>query len=76
MIKAHEDVVSTALALPAEVRAELAERLLSSLDTADQTGIDAAWAEEAERRIDQIDRSDVTLIPGDALMTELRARCK
>jgi len=76
MTEAHEHVVSAALALPAEVRAELADRLLSSLDSAEQVAIDAAWGEEAERRIDQIDRGEVRLIPGDELITKLQNRCK
>jgi putative addiction module component (TIGR02574 family) len=76
MIEAHDDVVSAALSLPPELRAELAERLLSSLDNAEQAGIDAAWAEEAERRIEQLDQGKVNLIPGDALIIELQTRCK
>ena len=76
MIEAHEHVVSAALALPAEVRAELADQLLSSLDTPEQVAIDAAWGEEAERRIDQLDRGEVKLIPGDELIAKLRNRHK
>ncbi len=76
MIEAHEAVVSAALALPVEARVELAERLLNSLETPQQGEINAAWAEEAERRIDQVEGGEVKLIPGEALITELRARCK
>lgn len=76
MIESDEDVALAAMALPAEARAELAERLLKSLDGPEQAGIDAASAEEAERRIAQLDRGDVKLIPGDDLLTELQRRCK
>lgn len=76
MIETHEDVVLAALALPAEARAELVERLLSSLDSVEQAGVDAAWAEEAERRIDQLDLGQATLIPGDKLIEELQSRYK
>jgi hypothetical protein len=76
MIEGHEQVISAALALPAEVRAELADRLLNSLDNATPAGIGAAWADEAERRIEQLDRGELTLVPGNALITALQSRCK
>lgn len=75
MTQAHEDLVRAALSMPKEARAEMAERLLDSLET-DHAAIDAAWGAEAERRIDQIDQGQVQLIPGDKVMSELRARCK
>jgi len=74
MTKPHEEVATAALALPPEARAELAERLLSSLDDTNQPALDAAVVEEIERRIDQIDRGEVTLLPGDEVMARLRAR--
>lgn len=76
MLKTHEEVAAAALAMPIEARAELADRLLSSIDAPDQASIDAAWGAEAERRIDQLDRGEVSLIPGDDLMAELRKRVK
>lgn len=39
-----------ALGLPAEARAFLADRLLSSLGGESMTEVDAAWVAEAERR--------------------------
>jgi putative addiction module component (TIGR02574 family) len=76
MIKEHNSVASAALALPPEARAELAEILLNSLDGDAQAAVDTAWRDEVERRIEQLDRDEVKLIPGDALMEELRNRCK
>lgn len=43
-----ERVLSIALELPRE-RAEIAARLLESLDHSDEEGVDEAWAEEIER---------------------------
>jgi putative addiction module component (TIGR02574 family) len=74
MTQTHEGIASAALALPPDARIELAERLLSSLDLPEQAAIDAAWAEEVERRIDQLDRGEATVIPGDILMAKLRGR--
>jgi putative addiction module component (TIGR02574 family) len=46
-----EDVIQTALGLPVEDRAALAERLLASLDDLDERESDRLWGEEAERRL-------------------------
>lgn len=46
-----EDVLETALGLPVEDRAALAERLLASLDDLDERESDRLWGEEAERRL-------------------------
>ncbi|HEV3119990.1 MAG TPA: addiction module protein [Gemmataceae bacterium] len=45
-----EAILHTALSLPAEKRAALAEKLLDSLDE-NRAEIEAAWADEAESRI-------------------------
>lgn len=75
MTRAHEELLSAALSMPEVARAEMAERLLDSLET-DRASIDAAWGAEAERRIEQIDSSEVELLPGEKVMADLRARCK
>lgn len=69
-----EEILSAALALPSGLRAALADHLLTSLDGPDQKRIDALWAEEAERRIKEIDDGVVTPIPGEDVMNRLRAR--
>lgn len=74
MDKAHEEIASAALSLPAEARAELAERLLDSLERVDRATLGKAWAVEAERRIDQLDRGEAKLIPGHAFIVDLVAR--
>jgi putative addiction module component (TIGR02574 family) len=57
-----EEILSAALALPPEMRAMLADRLLESLDGFSQKEIDAAWAEEVERRIRETDEGKVEAI--------------
>ena len=64
MTQTHQDLLSAALAMPAEVRAEIAERLLDSVEE-ERASIDAAWASEAERRVQQLDRGEVQLLEGD-----------
>jgi putative addiction module component (TIGR02574 family) len=71
-----DDIMKDALALPPGARAMLADHLLESLNWEQQKEIDAAWAEEAERRAQAIDEGRVKLIPGDEVLAELRARVK
>ena len=56
------EVLKEALSLPPAERAEIAERLLSSLDPPSQEGIDALWGEEAEERLDAFDRGEIKAI--------------
>jgi len=39
-----------------------------------QEQIDRLWAEESERRIAQIDRGDVKLVPGEEVFAKIRGK--
>jgi len=69
-----DEILSAALSLPPGARAMLADHLLASLDGPDQKRIDALWAEEAERRLREIDEGKVETIDGELIMQELRSR--
>jgi putative addiction module component (TIGR02574 family) len=69
-----EEVLSAALTLSPGERAMLADHLLSSLDGPDQKEIDAAWADEAERRMREIEEGKVNAIDGELVMERLRSR--
>jgi putative addiction module component (TIGR02574 family) len=69
-----DDIIKDALSLPPGVRAMLADHLLESLDWEKQDEVDAAWAEEAERRMQEIRDGKVQTIDGEEVMRELRAR--
>jgi putative addiction module component (TIGR02574 family) len=69
-----EEILSAALALPPRTRAMLADHLLASLDGPNQKKIDAAWAEEFEQRIREIDEGKVETIDGELVMQKLRSR--
>jgi putative addiction module component (TIGR02574 family) len=71
-----ETLFQTALALPPENRADLAEQLLDSLAEKDQAAIDAAWVEEAERRLQAFDQGKIKAIPGEEVMRSLSVRRK
>jgi putative addiction module component (TIGR02574 family) len=55
-------------------RAELALSLIESLDGPSEPGVEEAWRIETERRIGQIERGEVKLIPGDEVFARLRRR--
>ncbi|HUT54804.1 MAG TPA: addiction module protein [bacterium] len=69
-----EKIYSEALALPEEARMSLIDKLLQSLHLPTQEEIDRAWAEEAERRLAQIERGEVELIPGEEFFAKLREK--
>lgn len=58
-----DKIFNEALSLPSDARMSLVEKLRASLNLPTQADIDLLWAQEAERRILQIDKDDVTLIP-------------
>ena len=55
-------------------RAELALALIESLDGPAETGVEEAWRVEIERRVAQVERGEVQLIPGDEVFEGLRRR--
>lgn len=55
-------------------RAELALSLIESLDGPADSGVEEAWRVEIERRVGEIERGEVELIPGDEVFARLRRR--
>ena len=70
-----ERLFADAVSLPFEIRAQLVEALLLSLNQSD-TEIDEAWALEAERRAKEIREGKVKTIPGEDVFRKIRARLK
>jgi hypothetical protein len=54
MIMRVEDIADVALELPSEARALLADRLVESLDPAEDGYIYTLWADEANRRLKEL----------------------
>ena len=75
-IKDTAEIFRSALALPEETRAALAEELLESLGDADRREIDARWAQEAEARILAFERGDIPTIPGNEVFAAIRSRAR
>ena len=74
MIKTDE-LINEAVSLPVEIRAQLIEKLLQSLNPA-RKEIDALWAREAEQRVKDIKRGAVDTIPGEKVFQKIRDRRK
>ncbi len=64
-----QKVCIEALSLPQRSRAEIAERLLSSLDKDMDAGSERAWKLEIRRRRRQIREGKTKLIPADEVMS-------
>jgi len=69
-------IFEQAMALPAREREYLAEMLLVSVDPADQKEIEAAWAEEIERRLRDYESGKVQAIPWEQVMDELKRKLR
>ena len=54
-------------------RATLAKWIVESLDELSETEIEALWAEEAERRLDELEQGLVTEIPARKVLRRARA---
>jgi putative addiction module component (TIGR02574 family) len=59
--------------LPARDRAALAKWIVESLDELSESGIEALWAEEAERRLDELEQGLVTEVPAEEVVRRARA---
>ena len=67
-----EQVAEEALALPSEARALLADRLVESLDPAEDGFIRQLWAAEARRRLEDVRSGRIKTIPVDEVLAQVR----
>lgn len=68
-----------ALELSARERAQLAHRLLVSLDADvddDPAAVEHAWEEEIRRRLAEVEAGTAELIPAEHVFSELRSRTR
>ena len=69
-----DTVLRRALQMSEHERAEIAERLIASLDTEDDIEVEQAWQEEVGHRISELDRGVATCIPWEDVERRLRRR--
>ena len=70
------EILYEALSLPPGERAEIAERLLSSLDAPDRQRVDALWASESENRLDAYERGEIKTIPAEQVFDQVGRKTK
>lgn len=67
-----EQITEEALSLPSEARALLADRLVESLDPAEDGYVRQLWIAEARRRRDDVRAGRVQTIPGAEALARVR----
>ena len=67
-----DQLAEEAMQLPSASRALLAERLVASLDVAENDEIQRLWAAEAIRRRDEVRSGRVQPVPGEQVLAEVR----
>jgi putative addiction module component (TIGR02574 family) len=69
-----QELQAEVLKLPSHERARLAELLISSLDEEDE--IAAAWADEAERRYQELRSGEIEAIPAEEVLARVRSNLR
>ena len=76
MTELSEKLLQEVLSLPLHLRTKLIDKLIESLNIPIQKEIDELWAEEAEKRVSDINSGKVKSIPGEEVFKEIRNRLK
>ena len=74
MTPQSEQVLRDALELSPTDRAELVEQILASFEFPARRDIDAAWAREAEARLEAYERGEIKSVSADEVFNEIDRR--
>ena len=69
-----EKIIKSAMSLPVNWRASLAEMLLESLDFEDNFPVNDEWMNEIEKRCHEIDKGKIELFEGESGLSRQRAK--
>jgi len=69
-----QKILHDALALPSNLRASLADKLLESLNSPTQKSLDLLWAKEAEKRLKELRTGKASSIPANMVFEEIRKK--
>jgi putative addiction module component (TIGR02574 family) len=72
MAAAYDEIIADAMRLPLRDRVRLAQQLASSLDDEVETGVEALWFAEAERRLEELRAGKVEGIDSDEAFQNAR----
>ena len=67
-----EELTEEMLSLPSAARALLADRLVESLDPAEDESVRELWAREVRRRRDEVRSGKVKTVPGEEALARVR----
>ncbi|WP_084022326.1 addiction module protein [Chlorobaculum limnaeum] len=70
----HDRIIEEALSLTANFRLSLIEKLLESLNQTIDPEIDRLWADEAERRVLQVEEGKAQWISGEEVFGRIREK--
>ncbi|MGZ8842394.1 MAG: addiction module protein [Pyrinomonadaceae bacterium] len=68
-----EEILNQLLSLPLDTRAQLAQRLLESLQPQTERNRQL-WAEEIEGRLEAYERGELLAVPGEEVFARLREK--
>jgi putative addiction module component (TIGR02574 family) len=68
-----KQIENQALDLPEEERAQLAQRLILSLESLNDEGLEKEWLLEAKRRAVEIDKGEVQPVPAEEVRKKAQA---
>jgi len=68
-----DKLMSIADSLPVDIKTQLIDKLLNSLNPTSKE-IDELWKTEAEKRVEEIKNSKVKPIPGEEVFKEIRKK--
>jgi putative addiction module component (TIGR02574 family) len=74
IMRTVNDILNEALQLPERERADLADMLFASVE--DRASVEEAWLQEAERRLEEIDRGEVKMVPWEEVQAHLKSARK
>jgi putative addiction module component (TIGR02574 family) len=69
-------VLAQALQLPPAERADVAKLLIASLDDPADEGVEAAWLNEVERRLQDVDRGTAKFESWEVVRARIAARLR
>ena len=76
MTPQSQQILREALGLPPIDRAELVEQILASFEFPARQDIDAAWAQEAEDRIDAYEQGEISSSPANKVFKDIDQQAK
>ena len=73
--KANE-VLEQALRLPPKQRAQVARKIISSLEPESDADVEIAWQKEVARRLAEVKSGGVKLVPWETVLRRARAKAR